>query len=147
MLFGGPSTPWPTVSISFYTLVRRDLDRKSAKGTRVRIPQRARRLVLRIDGHRIRHLYLVGRPGAWSGSIGWNRALRSCLNHPDAGNLQLGFLILKRQRRKRYRGSSANFKKLSSIHGTSCFELRRTKSNDKILATDTTGGIDGHFVT
>jgi len=75
------------------------------------------------DQHRINSIF-SNRTGFPIGTVGWHRTFRSCLNDSHASDLQLGFLVLKRQGGKRYSGSSADFEKLSSIHGNL---LLRTK--------------------
>jgi hypothetical protein len=95
--------------LSFHSLVTRNFDCKSVELTRVRVPQRARRFVLRVNRHRISDLYSAGLPRPWRWSVARSGTSWSRPNYADAGYFQVALLVLKGEGRKRERRCSAKF--------------------------------------
>jgi len=93
-----------------YSITETDASDNTTAKARVRVPQRTRRFVLRVNRHRISDLYSVGRPRSWRRSVARSGASWSRPNYADAGYFQVALLVLKSEGRKREHGNPAKFK-------------------------------------
>src|ERR1019366_7608384 len=84
-------------SITCYTLVGGDLHREPLELSGIGEPQRAFRLVLRVDRHGIRDFHIARGPRPRSRGVTRQRPLRPRSNQADPGDLKFALLVFKRK--------------------------------------------------